>query len=367
MVERTAELSAAEAAAQLVRSQLTDAIECISEGFALYDADDCLVIANRRYREIMLSDADDALTAGMQFSGIVVHAAETGTFPNATKDPIAWIDRQIDRHSSGGEVFIQEVANDRWHQTSTRRTDAGGTVALHADITDIKRISDELMTAREAAEAASEAKSSFLATMSYEIRTPLNGIIGVSTLLQHTDLGAEQQDLCDTIGTAADSLLAVINDILDFSKVEAGALELEIIAFDLSEVIEGTLGLTFAKATQKGIALACRIDPDVPPGIFGDAMRLRQILLNLLNNAVKFTENGEVILTVSRLNIGTTEISTTAQTDDMSLLEFSLRDTEIGIPADRVNRLFQSFSQVDPSTTRRYGSTGLGLPLPNGW
>ncbi|WP_281926339.1 response regulator [Roseibium album] len=356
--ERTAELVGAEATAREARSQLTDAIESISEGFALYDKENCLIVANRRYREIMLDDADAELADGTEYAVLLKRAAETGRFPNANEDQSVWIERQIGRHMATGTPYIQELAGNQWQQVSNRRTDQGGTVAVHSDITEIKRISDELKRAKDTAEAANEAKSAFLATMSHEIRTPLNGIIGMSTLLNGTELNEEQRDFSDTIATAADTLLTIISDILDFSKVEAGALELERTPMDLVDTIESSVELVASKAAEKGIELACRINPDVPAALVGDPVRLKQILMNLLNNAVKFTETGEVVLTVS-----TMMPDASARPGETSLLTFSVRDTGIGIPEDRMDRLFKSFSQVDASTTRRYGGTGLGLVI----
>ncbi len=356
--ERTAELAGAELTAREARGQLTDAIESITEGFALFDSEDRLVVANGRYREIMLGDADADIAMGTPFADIARRAAEAGRFPNASTSRETWIKRQINRHRTAGSPYIQEIAGNYWQQISNRRTDKGGTVAVHSDITQIKRISDELKRAKDAAEAANEAKSAFLATMSHEIRTPLNGIIGMSTLLNGTELNDEQRDFSDTIATAADTLLTIISDILDFSKVEAGALELESMPTDLVETIESSVELVAAKAAEKGIELACRINPDVPVGILGDPVRLKQILMNLLNNAVKFTEFGEVVLTVSTMMPEASQ--TPGQT---TLLTFEVRDTGIGIPADRMERLFKSFSQVDASTTRRYGGTGLGLVI----
>lgn len=355
--ERTAELAGAEATAQEARNQLTDAIESISEGFALFDKEDGLLVTNQRYREIMLGDANAELATGTPFREIVKQAAGSNRFPNAEQDRKTWIERQISRHKTVSAPHIQELSGNQWQQISNRRTDSGGTVAVHSDITEIKRISDELKRAKDAAEAANEAKSAFLATMSHEIRTPLNGIIGMSTLLSGTELDDEQRDFADTIATAADTLLTIISDILDFSKVEAGALELERTPMDLVETIESSVELVASKAAEKGIELACRINPDVPAAIIGDPVRLKQILMNLLNNAVKFTDVGEVVLTVSTM---TPEASSP---DENTLLTFSVRDTGIGIPADRMDRLFKSFSQVDASTTRRYGGTGLGLVI----
>ncbi len=356
--ERTSELASAEAEAQAARGLLTDAIESISEGFALFDKEDRLVVANKRYREIMFGSGSAELEPGTTFTEIAQRAVTTNRFPNAKEKPEDWIERQIVRHRRAAEPFIQEIAGNHWQQISNRRTDEGGTVAVHSDITEIKRISDELKRAKDAAEAANEAKSAFLATMSHEIRTPLNGIIGMSMLLNGTELDAEQREFSTTIATAADTLLTIINDILDFSKVEAGALELERMPVDLAETFESSVELVASKATEKGIDLACRIDPDVPSAIIGDPTRLKQILLNLLNNAVKFTDKGEVLLTVSSM-----VAADTLEPGESTLLTVSVRDTGIGIPADRMNRLFKSFSQVDASTTRRYGGTGLGLVI----
>ncbi|MCY6380068.1 response regulator [Hoeflea prorocentri] len=356
--ERTAELVDAEATAREARGQLTDAIASISEGFAIYDDKDQLIVANQRYREIMLGDAEAELPGGTPYVDLLKRAADSGRFPNAKEDQVLWIERQIGRHRAAGTPYIQELTGKQWQQVSNRRTDQGGTVAVHSDITEIKRISDELKSAKDAAEAANEAKSAFLATMSHEIRTPLNGIIGMSTLLNGTDLDDEQRDFSDTIATAADTLLTIISDILDFSKVEAGALELERTPMDLVETVESSVELVASKAAEKGIELACRINPDVPAALFGDPVRLKQILMNLLNNAVKFTEVGEVVLTVSTMMPEAGETP-----GETALLTFAVRDTGIGIPADRMDRLFKSFSQVDASTTRRYGGTGLGLVI----
>ena len=332
-----------------VRRRLTAAIESISEGFSLYDAEDRLVLCNSTYRDLLYSGIQKYIVPGEKFSSIIRKAAEFGLVRDAEGRIEDWITERLTHHRNPGETHLQRLANGRWIQYKEFKTDDDGTVAVYSDITELKQREQD-------AEQANQAKSQFLATMSHEIRTPMNGIIGMSNLLLDTQLSAEQLEFSQTINRSAEELLTVINDILDFSRVEAGKLELDSKPFNLRTCLEDAVDLVAVLAARKQLEIAYEIASGTPVNLIGDATRLRQVIINLLNNAIKFTEEGEVVMSV------TGEMRST-EDGPRCILQVAVRDTGVGIPADRLDRLFKSFSQVDSSSTRRHGGTGLGLVI----
>jgi PAS domain S-box-containing protein len=259
------------------------------------------------------------------------------------------------------ELLIDAAGKKRWLLTTKvplwEDGEVAGLVGISHDISQRKQAELEQHRAREAAEAANRAKSEFLANMSHEIRTPMNGILGMTELALQTDLTSEQREYLQMVKSSADALVAVINDILDFSRIEARKLHLDAIVFALRDGLADTLRSLAVRAQEKGIELACHVAPEVPDALVGDPLRLRQIIVNLVGNAVKFTEDGEVVLRVEPL-----ARSASKETDKVGL-HFSVRDTGIGIPADKQQVIFEAFAQADGSTTRKYGGTGLGLAI----
>ncbi len=382
-------------AAQETQRRLTDIINFLPDATLVIDGEGRVIAWNRAMEEMTGITAEEMLGKGDHEYAIPFYGERRPILVDLVFTPQEELEQryaQVQRHGSVlvGETYVPRLRSPVTLGRGGARYLLGTASILHdskgntvgaieiiRDITERKVAEEELQKAKEAAEAATQAKSAFLAMMSHEIRTPMNAIIGMSGLLLDTQLTADQRDFAGTVRNSGDALLTIINDILDFSKIEAGKLELEGQPFDVRECVESALDLLRIKAAEKGLELAYQMAPDVPPAIVGDVTRLRQILVNLLSNAVKFTETGEVVVTVTRAGealrpeSAVTEVMTPdgkpsgkpESPGSASSLHFAVRDTGIGIPSDRLDRLFQAFSQVDASTTRKYGGTGLGLAV----
>jgi PAS domain S-box-containing protein len=274
--------------------------------------------------------------------------------------------------------FVRKDGSPVWAEVfvSLQRDAAGAPaydIGIIHDITEGKRLEGELRRAKEAAESANRAKDEFLANVSHEIRTPMNAILGMTDLALDTPLTDDQRQCLKTVKSAADNLLGLLNDLLDFAKIEAGRLDLDLGDFSLRSAVGNTLRALAARAHRKGLELVCQVQPDVPDALVGDAARLRQVLLNLVENAVKFTDHGEVVVEVVRWVGGEvvegatapppTDHPTAQPPDHLTTLQFTVRDTGIGIPPEKQERIFRAFEQQDTSTTRKYGGTGLGLTI----
>ncbi|CAK0771151.1 two-component system, sensor histidine kinase and response regulator [Azospirillaceae bacterium] len=335
------------------RGVLRDAIESISEGFALFDAEDRLVMCNQKNRQLY-ADCADVMVTGARFEDILRRGIERGQFPDAVGREEAWlIERMAKRRGGRNAVFEERLKDGTWLRVSDRPTRDGGLVGIRTDVTEQK-------VARIQAEAAMRAKSDFLAAVSHEIRTPMNGVIGMTELLLETDLTPEQREFASAVGRSANVLLSVISDILDISKLEAGRIEIESTSFVLSDLIESVLEFLLPQAREKGVEVGLYLAPSLYGRWIGDPTRLRQILLNLVDNAIKFTETGSVAVEAD-LEAGVGREAMRSG-DDLTL-RIDVIDTGIGISVSERAALFTKFHQVDASATRRYGGVGLGLAI----
>jgi len=369
----TAERHAQERAEEF-EQRLSDALEAMSEGFALYDAEDRLVLCNDTYRRIY-GESSTFIRIGRRFEEMVREAVAARQFPEAEGREEAWIAERLCRHREPpAQPTLQRLADGRVLMVADYRTRGGGLVGIRADITDRIRIENDLRAARDEleeqarslrdladqidgarrrAEEAGEAKARFLAMMSHELRTPMTGLLGMIELISRTRLDGEQQGFLATMRDSAETLLALLNDILDFSKLEAGKIQLEEIVFAPSQVVRDVIGLFQAAASAKGLVLEAAVMPTVPAWVSGDPLRVKQILSNLVSNAIKFTAVGRVSVTLS------SEVGPHGTVRMIGCVA----DTGQGIAPEVQANLFQSFEQGDSSTTRRFGGTGLGLAI----
>jgi two-component system, sensor histidine kinase and response regulator len=335
------------------REMLDRAINSMDAGFALFDAQDRLQTCNLRFQEMYAVAGADKLHSGTPLADIFLALFRSGVkLSGRSLGEAAWVEQCLQAWNASEGAYEWRVG-ERWIRLSNTTTSDGMKVALHTDITAIKNLNLELTQAREAAEGASRAKSEFLANMSHELRTPLNGVIGMTGLVLATRLTDEQRDHLQLAKDSADSLLVVVNDILDLSKMEAGKLQIEKLGFALRPMLNACCAPLALRARDKGVALDIRIASDVPMAVESDPVRLRQLITNLVGNAVKFTETGSVTVQVER---------STDQTMADGL-QFSVIDTGIGIAHDKLAGVFEAFTQADSSTTRRFGGTGLGLAI----
>ncbi|WP_226625647.1 PAS-domain containing protein [Alloyangia pacifica] len=331
--------------------RMWSALEQLPDGFVLYDAEDRLLMCNETYRAIYAASAP-AIFPGASFEDILRYGLEQGQYREAQGREEAWLEERLAAHRGAERALEQQLGDGRWLRVYERPLTDGGRVGLRIDITEAKRIQHELEEARQRAEIASHAKSTFLANMSHEIRTPMNGVVGMAELLMEGPLGEEQRLYAETIRSSGEALLLIINDILDYSKIEAGRMALAAEPFDLGRTIDEVARLLLPAAQEKGVALRVDYPADLPRELVGDAGRLRQILTNLAGNAVKFTAEGHVAISVA----GQVEAG-------MAQLEIEVEDTGIGIAPDKIEHIFGEFNQVEDARNRAFEGTGLGLAI----
>ena len=328
------------------------ALEAIPDGFVLYDREERLLTCNQRYRDIYAASAP-AMQPGTRFEDILRHGLANGQHLDAVGHEEEWIRDRLKQHRDAKGMSEQQLSNGRWIRAHDHPTPDGGRVGLRVDITQLKEHQTALDTARQAAEAANRAKSAFLANMSHEIRTPMNGVVGMAELLCDTTLSEEQRLFAETIRSSGEALLVIINDILDYSKIEAERLTLRPEPFDLERTIHEVTMLLQPRAREKGIDLMIDFDMFLPTRFVGDPGRLRQVLTNLIGNAVKFTETGHVL----------TRVVGVEAEDGHHQLHVTVEDSGIGIATEYLDHVFGEFNQVEDERNRKFEGTGLGLAI----
>ena len=357
VVEQESRLTAARDEAALARERLILAMEAMDDGIAFLDSDERLILCNEAYRRFM-RHMPEIVTPGTALPAAILHAARAGVAP-PDETPAAWAERQLATLRSERPALIP-YGPRKWARVSMRYEADRRAVVLVSDVSEERQRQRELEQAlvaaeksRAEAEAANQAKSTFLATMSHEIRTPMNGVLGMMEVLEAEGVDDDQARTVATMRESAQALLRIIDDVLDFSKIEAGALALEEAPFSLTGLVDGVVTTFHSQAERKGLSLVSAIAPGSTDALLGDPTRVRQILFNLLGNALKFTDRGGAMIRARTEPLG----------NGRTRAILSVSDTGIGLSATQRARLFQPFSQADGSTTRRYGGTGLGLSI----
>ena len=347
------DLTVANQKVEIAERRLWHSIETFQDGFAVFDADSRLIAANNAWLSVF--DGLEDVQPGVSYIEVLQFATEEGIVNIGDMTPADWREMMLDRwQSNAPEPIIIRIWNGAYFKLIDQRGHGGDVVSLALNITETVRYEKQLKDARSKAEAASRAKSSFLANMSHEIRTPMNGVVGMADLLQDTELNDEQKLYAETIKNSGEALLVIINDVLDYSKLEAEKMVLHEEPFDLERCIHELVMLLQPTAQDKGLNLLVDYDMFLPTQFIGDRGRLRQVMTNLMGNAVKFTENGHVLVRV---------IGVETETSDAIKLHVTIEDTGIGIPQDKIQHIFGEFNQVDDERNRKFEGTGLGLAI----